>query len=151
MKINTKIIHIAIKILVICLISLLFLGRAFNKIQPYPCGDGVEYVITTEALFNHFSPEIKPSDFSSFQYSIQKKTNWVKQFGYRSDEFDKMQACIGDNKRANTKNSCGGFFADKKGHYYSFHFFFYSLLNVPGRLMAIHCELFRLQTHSSSL
>ena len=103
MKINTKIIHASIKILVICLIGLLFLGRAFNKIQPYPCGDGVEYVITTEAIFNHFSPEIKASDFTSFQNTIQKKTKWVKEFGYKSDEFDNLKACIEYNSNSETK------------------------------------------------
>jgi len=136
MKIDTKFIHISIKTIVIFLISLLCLGRAFNKIQPYPCGDGVEYVITTEAIFNHFSPEIKPSDFSSFQNTIQKKTKWVKQFGYKSDVFEKLKGTIQDNLKSNTKNIYGGLFPDKNGHHYSYHFFFYSLVNVPGRFIS---------------
>jgi hypothetical protein len=135
MKIHPKIFPFSIKVLVICLISLLYLGRAFNEIKPYPSGDGVEYVITTEAFYNHLSPNLKADDIRSFQNAITKKPKWTEA-GCKMDIFEGVKAELEYYNRGSRRNPFSGFYPDKSGNYYSYHFFFYSLINVPGRWIA---------------
>jgi len=135
MKIHIKVFPISIKVFILILIALLYLGRAFNQIKPYPSGDGVEYVMMTEALYNHHTPEIKSEDVVSFQKAINKKKKWIEA-GYKTDEFNALRYGLDVNKKIPIKKNCGGVYPDPSGKYYGFHFFFYSMVNVPGRWIA---------------
>lgn len=47
-----------------------------KKYKPYPTGDALEYSLVTEALFQHQSPDILPSDILTFKESTEKNRPW---------------------------------------------------------------------------
>lgn len=98
-----------------------------QKTEPYPTGDGIEYVLTTEALANHFSSDIRKNDFISFKKSYCKNHEWIS--NYKSATFDEIEVFLSQNKR----KEFGGFYKNQKAKTYGYHFVFYSLINVPGR------------------
>ncbi|OFY66315.1 MAG: hypothetical protein A3H98_02870 [Bacteroidetes bacterium RIFCSPLOWO2_02_FULL_36_8] len=126
-----------IKILLTGCICLLYFGRAFNDIEPRPLGDGVEYVLMTEAFYNHFTPDIRNDDVKSFLNAHYFNTNGksLYKYMYFNDLFTYLSSPkkLGDNKH--------GVFTAKNGKSFSYHFFFYSLLNVPGRFIADFFDL----------
>ena len=115
------------------LMALLALGRAFNDIPPYATGDGPEYVLTTEALYSHFSPDIRHSDAQSFKKSYTDISKWDKNFKYPN--FDDIESWLKiPNKPFMSMH--GGIYVANNGKAYGYHFFLYSLLNLPGRIVA---------------
>jgi len=52
---------------VVVLLFTLGLFRYFSNSEPYATGDGIEYILTTEAWYNHGTPTIKLADFNSFK------------------------------------------------------------------------------------
>ena len=120
-------------VILFLLMALLGLGRAFNDIPPYATGDGPEYVLTTEALYNHFSPDIRYEDAQSFKKSYTALARWDKNFKYPN--FDDIEAWLKiPNKEFMSMH--GGIYVAENKKSYGYHFFFYSLINVPARLIA---------------
>ena len=56
---------------VVVLLFTLGLFRYFSNSEPYAIGDGIEYVLTTEAWYNHGTPTIKLPDFNSFKADFE--------------------------------------------------------------------------------
>lgn len=109
------------------------LFRAFDSIQPYPTGDGPEYVLTTEALYNHLSPDIQASDAESFKKAFSKANDWTENFKY--PDFDDTEAWLKiPNKEFMSMH--GGIYVAENKKCYGYHFSFYSLVNVPARMIA---------------
>ncbi len=133
---------ILIKLIFLFLIGLLYLSRAFNEITPYPTGDGPEYILTTEAFYNHFTPDVRYEDAISFKKSYCQKEAWETNF--KADFFDQVEDSLKTNSKEFLKGRAG-FVTDKIGRHYGYHFFFYSILNVPGRFIAekIHANPMR--------
>ncbi|MBA3704924.1 MAG: hypothetical protein H0W84_03195, partial [Bacteroidetes bacterium] len=121
-----------LKTIILVFISLSALIRVSTKLKPDAPGDALEYVMMTEALRNHLSVDIDTADFASFKKSYIKKNSWEsndRYYGFdRVCEFAKGPRVFLDDK--------DGFFVAKNGKIYTYHFFFYSLLNVPARIIA---------------
>lgn len=105
------------------------------KLTPYPTGDAAEYILTTEAFVNHFSPSITSKESKSFKENFLKKKSWeqVSKPGY----FDNIETFLTKEKKT-FKENFAGIYVAKNGKNYSYHFPFYSIINVPAR---IFCSL----------
>lgn len=106
------------------------MGRAINAIDPHPTGDGIEYILVTEAYFNHFSPDLRTEDCRSFKEAYCRHEPWEKNYAYVA--FDSVEVFTQKKNLPLLKEETG-FFQSKNESKYGYHFSFYSLLNVPGR------------------
>lgn len=118
------------KLLVLVSISILYLGRSLNDFKiPYVMGDGFEYVLTTEAILNHGTPDIRLSDLNSFKENyIATHKNW-EEFS-KKDYINELISLYGKSN-FEYKSSFGEYFVNSNKKVYSQHFFTYSLINVP--------------------
>jgi len=119
---------------VVVFLFTLGLFRYFSNSEPYATGDGIEYILTTEAWYNHGTPSIKLGDFNSFKADFVAHQTW--QSNYKAAAFDEVERFLKESQApVNTKvrKEFGGFYRNKKGNVYGYHFVFYSLLNVPAR------------------
>jgi hypothetical protein len=121
-----------IKGVVLLVISFLCLYRV-NHLLSFPTGDGVEYILVTEAFYKHKSPDIRATDSWSFKRSFTKVLPWDSV--YKPHVFNAFEAFIvSPNKKfGEPGDSYGGLYVAKNGKIYGYHFFTYSLLNVPAR------------------
>lgn len=121
----------AVKAVVVMLFAL-GLFRYYSHTEPYAVGDGIEYILTTEAWYNHRTPDIRISDFNLFKRDFVAHQSWAS--NYKAAAFDEVERFL---KEAQSKNSVrqyfGGFYQNHKADVYGYHFVFYSLLNVPAR------------------
>ncbi len=124
--------EIIFKLIVLVFISFICINR-INHLPSYPTGDGAEYVLVTEAFYKHKSPDIRPKDSWSFKKSFTKVLAWDSV--YKPHVFDAFEGFITKpNKKFNEPgDSYGGLYVAKNGKIYGYHFFTYSLLNVPAR------------------
>lgn len=85
-------------------------------------GDGCEYMLMTESLINHASPEYRVADILSL------KNKFIKYDLYNKGEvYENFIASMQKQEEL-------GFYSIKgiNGKYYPFHFWLYPLLNVPA-------------------
>ncbi|MDP2386923.1 MAG: hypothetical protein Q8M29_11165 [Bacteroidota bacterium] len=122
-----------IKSIALLIIGVFLLAKSINHIEPYATGDGPEYVLTTEAIYNHFTPDLRDTDSKSFKTDYKKAQNWEKNYKYET--FDDLERFFA-NKELKFLDHSGGIYADRSGKKYGYHFFFYSALNVPARWIA---------------
>ncbi|MFH5181201.1 hypothetical protein ACHHV8_00295 [Paenibacillus sp. TAB 01] len=92
--------------------------------KPNRYGDGWEYFGMTLSFVNHLSPDLRQEDIEMrHKVAIQDNidANIIKEIDY------------------------SGYFEDLKGDYYSYHFWFYSLICVPFYLMlkVFHFDTFK--------
>ena len=133
-----------IRIVLLILLSVLSIIRLHNEGKCYPTGDAVEYTIMTEALYNHFSPDIRSIDFDSFKKAYCKTNKWEE--NDKAGVYDAAQKFIAETNHKNLEYSFA-FFVDKGGKKYSCHFFFYSLMNLPARALCSIVVFNPLLTH----
>ncbi|MFM7595031.1 MAG: hypothetical protein ACKO4Y_02510 [Flavobacteriales bacterium] len=120
-----------------CIVILFFtlgLFRYYSNSEPYATGDGIEYILTTEAWYNHGTPNIKLSDFNSFKTDFIAHQPWES--NYKAAAFDEVERYLKESQgktKANVRTEFGGFYRNKTANVYGYHFVFYSLLNVPSR------------------
>lgn len=74
--------------------------------KPHNYGDGQEYFAMTTSLGTHGTPNLLTSD-------IEERRMFF------------------DENKTNTGDPYSGYFKDNQGKWYSYHFWFYSLLNLP--------------------
>ncbi|MCS7464246.1 hypothetical protein N0M98_29520 [Paenibacillus doosanensis] len=120
MDISKKKIHGVISKLFIVFSIILILVTLYHKPNRY--GDGWEYFGMIVSFANHFTPDLKKEDIeiihsTALQYNID--ANVIKNIDY------------------------SGYFKDLSGNFYSYHFWFYSLICVPVFFML---KLFHLNT-----
>lgn len=126
-----------LKIVVLIAISLLYLGRSFNDFkEPSIKGDGVEYVMMTEAFRNHFSPDVTKDDMKKFKERFSKYHKWDDLFG--AEIFDRFINYFEKSKMEYKENSQMGFYCNKNQKWHCQHFFFYSLVNLPAYSLFKH-------------
>lgn len=121
-----------IKTVFLILIIVLAIIRMKSEIKPYPTGDAIEYTLMTEAFYNHFDPEVKPSDWESFKKTFIRTNKWVE--NEKAANYDAVGAFLQKQDLKNLDFNYA-FFVDKAGRKYSAHFWFYSLLNLPARYL----------------
>lgn len=121
---------------VVMLLFTLGLFRYYSNTEPYATGDGIEYILTTEAWYNHGTPTIQPEDFNSFKADFIAHQSWES--NYKAAAFDEVERFLkeGQSKeKAPIRREFGGFYRNNNGGVYGYHFVFYPLLNVPARCM----------------
>jgi hypothetical protein len=92
-------------------VAAMLLGAAAVA-KPLLVGDALEYVLQTESLSRHGSPEVRAGDvYSLAREDLRLGSGLGYALGYR------------------------GYFDDPAGHWYACHFWAYSLLAVPARLV----------------
>jgi hypothetical protein len=91
--------------------AVLLLGSALLP-RPLAEGDAGEYLLTTESLFRHLTPDLRPGDVTSVA---------------RLDR----RLGLGLNYGAGFL----GYFDDAAGRWYCYHFWAYPLLGLPARLL----------------
>ena len=133
-----------IRTVLFILISILSIIRLHNEGKRYPTGDAIEYTIMTEAIYNHFSPDVRSSDFDSFKKAFCKVNKWEE--NDKAGSYDAAQKFVGETNHKKLEYNYA-FFVDKDGKKYSCHFFFYSLLNLPARALCSIVGFNPLLTH----
>ena len=122
-----------LKILLLVLLGYHLMYLSIRVLPSYPNGDGPEYVLMTEALYNHASPDIRVSDMESFKKAATRSHAWdqVGRF-YDFNEYDEFL------KRDDhfLKDYHKGLFVAKNSKFYFYHFYTYSLLNLPVRFIS---------------
>ena len=109
--------------------------KLIKKTAVYPYGDGIEYILMTESFRNHFTPELKQSDIDKYIQYLEKRQVEI----YKKDVLSSIKDLyIKDIKLLDDRH---GFFVDKNQKVYSYHFWVYSLVNTPVRIVL---EWFRL-------
>ncbi len=130
----------------LCLLTLFLAYLSFQSIAgnnaKYLKGDGYEYILMTESLANHLTPDLRLNDVTSLYSRINALTH-TSPDNYRFFAYADML-----KKGTNYV----GFFKTADHQYYSYHFWFYPLLNVPAlyltkvfNLSPVYCFLI---THS---
>ncbi len=133
-KLTSK--YVLIKILVLFFISYIYLYRSYNNTErPYVTGDGFEYILMTEAYCNHFSPDIRLSDVLSFKEKFSKVHSW-NDF-YKKGVIDDLIIFMQNSKKEFMETNKWLFF-NRNGKCHSYHFSFYSLVNLPVYVFAKH-------------
>jgi hypothetical protein len=122
-----------IKILLLLALGSHLMYLTIRKMNSYPSGDGPEYVMMTEALYNHLSPEIRYSDYDSFKKTTSSFVAW-EQF-HKFDVFDQIGSFL-SHPDLSFKDGFNGLFISHNGKAYFYHFSLYSLFNVPVRAIA---------------
>ncbi len=125
-----------IKKITFLFILLLAIARVGIERKTYPAGDALEYSLMTEAIFNHFSSNIKASDYESFKNTFTKTNKWEANEKFKNWDLVKKYIYGKDYKPFYNEY---GIYVDNKGNKYSCHFWFYSLLNIPIRFV---CAIF---------
>jgi hypothetical protein len=104
-------------------------------VEPKAYGDGNEYLLQTESFRNHGSPELRIEDFQSLKERVSKHQQWES--FHRNDQFQKRL----DIYAIDSTVHFSGYYFDLDGDLFCYHFWFYSLLNVPTSYIV---ELFSL-------
>lgn len=124
------------KLIALGLIVLLYLGRGFHDFKkPLVLGDGFEYILMTEAITSHGSPNVTLEDHLNFKKKFEKYHKWDD--FYQRGFFD-TQVLNFTQTKSEYKETINGFFCTKNKHWYSYHFFFYSLINAPMYMIGAH-------------
>lgn len=112
---------------------LLSFGILSPNSKHYPYGDGPEYVLMTESFYQHFSPDLQPIDGKGYLNYLEEKNLEV----YRRDEFERAASDL-----SKTLNPTG-YVKANNGKWYCYHFWFYSLINLPARtvLSALNLDI----------
>jgi hypothetical protein len=101
------------------------------KFLPYFTGDGVEYTAASFAFFQHGTPEIKKSDIRKIiEYHDKINVAYLK-------------SALEEIKLVDDISESVPYSRGKDGKFYSFHFWLYSLVNVPALafVMLLHLPM----------
>ncbi|WP_143558312.1 hypothetical protein, partial [Snodgrassella alvi] len=102
----------------------IFIVIGFSIISnPIRTGDGYEYSLITKAFVNHQSPNVTSEDINDRIKDIKTYPN----SGYSIEYFEAIKKGIESNK-SSFNSPYTSFFLSKDGHYYGYHFWFYSLI-----------------------
>ncbi len=102
--------------------SLVLLWMTFKQV-PTREGDAYEYALILEALYRHFSPDIRLGDIDRLVSLIETLPNQ----SYAVEPLREMSAAM----QAGQSEVLLGVFKTDGGQYFGYHFWFYSLLNLP--------------------
>lgn len=125
---NILFINKRIKIaLFLCIVFCLIINFSLS-IQINFSGDFGEYVLTSEAISNHFTTDIQPSDAQSVVDKLKMKIEY----------FYGIKYFVSTEAEANKNFS--GIVKSKKEGFYTMHFWAYSYATVPAKLIlhALH-------------
>jgi nitrate reductase gamma subunit len=102
-------------------------------VPPIRAGDGHEYALILEGFFNHLSPNIQVSDVERLIYLIQKFPN----YNYDTNALEQ----IIDSIKTGAYQTPLGIYKSHDGQYFGYHFWFYSLVNLPVKALLAGLKL----------
>lgn len=140
-KLTSSQIYIIVFVLLVFILGII---RLKKEPELYPTGDAIEYTIMTEAFYNHFTPDVRSFDFDSFKATFCKTRKWEENDKYAV--YDAAQKFIASNDYKLLDFNYA-FFVDKTGKKYSCHFFAYSFINLPSRVLCAWIGFNPLFTH----
>ena len=116
------------RILIFLVLSVYLFKAAVNDSDLVAAGDGMEYVLMTEALYNHGTPDVRLTDIRKYRHESEKYGDWKAQInhGFIDDLYAQIHA-----GKANYRDNLYGFAKSKNGQYVSIHFFTYPLFILP--------------------
>jgi hypothetical protein len=89
----------------------------------------------TEAMSNHLSPKVTTEDIISFKEKYSKHHKW-EDF-YKKEFIDNLIWYFKNSKR-DFREGMNGFYVNGNKDFYSYHFFFYSFINLPAYNLGKH-------------
>lgn len=123
-----------LKLLTLLAIGTLYMGRALNDFEePFIEGDGLEYVLTTQAICDHLTPGIRVADVKDFKNRFTGHYKW-DQISFKKEVVESFIAEMGLNQPY--KGVLASLHCDGKGNWYAEHFCFYSIVNAPLYLIS---------------
>ena len=84
----------------------------------------------TESFTNHGTPELRVSDIEGY-------VNYLDKHGFEVFKEDGYTSNIG---KSPNELSLSGYYPSEDGDFYSYHFWVYSLINVPARIILEHLK-----------
>lgn len=117
---------------VICSIYLSF--NVIYKSKVNIVGDGLEYVLMTEALYNHATPNVIPSDIQKYESEVSKY--FISDLQPKKINYSGILNYLNDVENRNPLERVDGFALSKNRKLYSIHFFTYSLAVLPIKFIA---------------
>lgn len=112
-------------ILLIALFATAF-SELYKKGTHFPYGDSLEYILMTESFYNHFSPDLRQVDIQSYVDYLEGHQIKIKKYGEYSHLLENIEQNI---------EGRSGFYRTEDGNYISYHFWLYSLANLPARAL----------------
>ena len=96
-------------------------------------GDGLEYVLMAESLYNHGTPDLRLKDLTQFKKETKKYNFWENQPKHEIyEELIEVEKKIDQKKKM---EQAYGFTLSDNKKFYSIHFFTYSLAVVPVKFI----------------
>jgi len=95
-------------------------------LKPQVEGDAAEYVMMQQSFRNHFTPEFRDTDIDSY-YDLVEKCQSEKLSIWFQHVF--LQGIQKDDYQG------GGYLKGRNGYYYSCHFWTYSMIGLPIRIV----------------
>ncbi len=106
--------------------SLLWLYHVVTASNPPIRGDGREYILMTQSFLNHSSSDLRNED----------ARDTVREFKKNNPTFADHFLNCDSNEDCGISSLIGrGYFSDKNNKLYSYHFSFYSLVNIPASII----------------
>ncbi|MAC96306.1 MAG: hypothetical protein CMC96_12500 [Flavobacteriales bacterium] len=132
-KINTDRVTTIIMLVLISWMSIWFLRFSKN----FPNGDGYEYVMTAEAVYNHGTPDIKKSDAKGYVKYLERMNEevylkWIYINLIKYIDYIEREEITFEKERI---NGTTGFILANNGKMYAQHFWFYPALTIPARAL----------------
>lgn len=90
-------------------------------------GDGREYILMSQSLLNHASSNLKETDIKDAVDSFKRKSHDFNDFYLNCEQHKDCGVSLLINK---------GYYHSNEGNLYSYHFYFYSLVNIPALLIS---------------
>ncbi|MBO9701590.1 MAG: hypothetical protein J7604_15385 [Sporocytophaga sp.] len=118
------------KIIIFSLISFFLFTRLLLFVEPMFGGDMFEYYLMTEGFKNHFSVDLRIEDIESFD--LMARTFYPGN-GFLEIVKNEFPGFLERNKEF--MQDSWGYFTDLNGDKYSYHFWLYSLINVPVSIL----------------
>lgn len=122
---NSSQLFLRFRYLAWALASLFLLWMAFRQV-PIREGDGYEYALVLEAFYRHFSPDIQLGDIERLISLIENFPNQ----SYALKPLQEMSVAL----QSEQPEVLLGIFRTEGGQYFGYHFWFYSLLNLPVKI-----------------
>ncbi|MFA8451075.1 MAG: hypothetical protein ACEPOW_10310 [Bacteroidales bacterium] len=110
---------------------ILFIAIKVNRV--IFTADAQDYFLIEQAMVNHFSPDIRTKDIDDAWEQLQPYFNMPE------DSFIQKHIRPFVDEKNPEESSSWGFFRDKTGDVYPYHFWFYSLLCLPISLLLNFC------------
>ncbi len=115
-------------ILIFFAITCLLIWQSGFRLKPALTGDGPEYLVITTAVSRHATPDIRLADIKQSQKILYANGDSIPNSYYKG-----LQNFV--TKKPKPLQGYWGIFTSKDGKFYGYHFWFYSMLCAPAKLL----------------